>query len=168
MSSLTVTLILFSLLLLLLFLNVPLVVSIGLPTALIMLGSGMKVATLAQRTYASVDSFTLMAIPFFMLAGKLMEVGGMSKRIVRLADCLDGRRSGPCNRGSLCIFRRTVRLCRSDHSSYRFHIDSRDEEARISCGFCSWYPGGCRRFGCYYPAQYYHDYVRCLLIHVHR
>ena len=62
MSSLTVTLILFSLLLLLLFLNVPLVVSIGLPTALIMLGSGMKVATLAQRTYASVDSFTLMAI----------------------------------------------------------------------------------------------------------
>lgn len=75
MSSLTVTLILFSLLLLLLFLNVPLVVSIGLPTALIMLGSGMKVATLAQRTYASVDSFTLMAIPFFMLAGKLMEVG---------------------------------------------------------------------------------------------
>ena len=94
MSSLTVTLILFSLLLLLLFLNVPLVVSIGLPTALIMLGSGMKVATLAQRTYASVDSFTLMAIPFFMLAGKLMEVGGMSKRIVRLADCLVGWMAG--------------------------------------------------------------------------
>ena len=79
MSSLTVTLILFSLLLLLLFLNVPLVVSIGLPTALIMLGSGMKVATLAQRTYASVDSFTLMAIPFFMLAGKLMEVGEIGR-----------------------------------------------------------------------------------------
>ena len=94
MSSLTVTLILFSLLLLLLFLNVPLVVSIGLPTALIMLGSGMKVATLAQRTYTSVDSFTLMAIPFFMLAGKLMEVGGMSKRIVRLADCLVGWMAG--------------------------------------------------------------------------
>ena len=94
MSSLTVTIILFSLLLLLLFLNVPLVVSIGLPTALVMLGSGMKVATLAQRTYASVDSFTLMAIPFFMLAGKLMEVGGMSKRIVRLADCLVGWMAG--------------------------------------------------------------------------
>ena len=60
MSSLTITLILFSLLLLLLFFNVPLVVSIGLPTVLVMLMDGMKIATLAQRTYASVDSFTLM------------------------------------------------------------------------------------------------------------
>ena len=94
MSSLTITLILFSLLLLLLFFNVPLVVSIGLPTVLVMLMDGMKIATLAQRTYASVDSFTLMAIPFFMLAGKLMEIGGMSKRIVRLADCLVGWLSG--------------------------------------------------------------------------
>ena len=168
MSSLTVTLILFSLLLLLLFLNVPLVVSIGLPTALIMLGSGMKVATLAQRTYASVDSFTLMAIPFFMLAGKLMEVGGMSKRIVRLADCLVGWMAGGLAHVIVVASAFFGALSGSAAATTAAIGSTLIEEARISCGFCSWYPGGCRRFGCYYPAQYYHDYVRCLLIHVHR
>lgn len=90
MSVLTVTLILFGLLLLLLFFNVPLVASIGIPTVLVMFLSDMNIATFAQRTFASVDSFTMMAIPFFMLAGKIMEVGGMSRRIVRFAEALVG------------------------------------------------------------------------------
>lgn len=90
MSTLTITLALFISLCLLLFLNVPLIIAIGLPTGLVMLGDGMHLATLAQRTHSAVDAFTLMAIPFFMLAGKLMEIGGMSQRIVRLADCLVG------------------------------------------------------------------------------
>lgn len=90
MSTFTVTLILFGLLLLLLFFNVPLVAAIGIPTAIVMGLYGMNIATFAQRTYASVDSFTMMAIPFFMLAGKLMEVGGMSTRIVRFAEALVG------------------------------------------------------------------------------
>ena len=59
-----------------------------------MLLSGMNVAAFAQRMFVAVDSFTMMAIPFFMLAGKLMEVGGMSRRIVRFADCLVGWMTG--------------------------------------------------------------------------
>ncbi len=90
MSVATVTLILFGLLILLLVLNVPLVAAIGVPTVVVMTLYGMNVATFAQRSYASVDSFTMMAIPFFMLAGKLMEVGGMSTRIVRFAESLIG------------------------------------------------------------------------------
>jgi C4-dicarboxylate transporter DctM subunit len=54
----------------------------------------MNTATFAQRAYASVDSFTMMAIPFFMLAGKLMEIGGMSTRIVRFAESMIGWISG--------------------------------------------------------------------------
>jgi C4-dicarboxylate transporter DctM subunit len=82
--------ILFGLMLALLFVNVPLVVAIGLPTVIVMLIDGMNPLVYAQRVFMAVDSFPLMGIPFFMLAGKIMEIGGMSKRIVRLADCLVG------------------------------------------------------------------------------
>lgn len=94
MTPLVTTLLLFGMLILLLFLGAPLLVAIGLPTAVVMLLSGMNVAAFAQRMFVSVDSFTMMAIPFFMLAGKLMEVGGMSRRIVRFADCLVGWMTG--------------------------------------------------------------------------
>lgn len=90
MTPLLTTIVLFGLLIALLFFGAPLIVCIGLPTAAVMLLSGMPVATFAQRMFVAVDSFTMMAIPFFMLAGKLMEVGGMSRRIVRFANALVG------------------------------------------------------------------------------
>jgi C4-dicarboxylate transporter DctM subunit len=94
MTIATVTLILFGLLIALLILNVPLVAAIGVPTVVVMILYDMNTATFAQRAYASVDSFTMMAIPFFMLAGKLMEIGGMSTRIVRFAESMIGWISG--------------------------------------------------------------------------
>lgn len=94
MTPLVTTLVLFGLLVLLLYMGAPLVVCIGLPTAIVMLASGMPVATFSQRMFVAVDSFTMMAIPFFMLAGKLMEVGGMSRRIVRFANSLVGWMKG--------------------------------------------------------------------------
>jgi len=94
MTPLVTTLVLFGLLLVLLFFGAPLLVAIGLPTAVVMLMSGMKIAVFAQRMFVAVDSFTMMAIPFFMLAGKLMEMGGMSRRIVRFADGLVGWMTG--------------------------------------------------------------------------
>jgi C4-dicarboxylate transporter DctM subunit len=94
MSIATTFSVLFGLLIVLLVFNIPLVASIGLPTAIAMIASDMNFATLAQRVHASVDSFTMLAIPLFMLAGKLMEVGGMSRRIVDFADELVGWISG--------------------------------------------------------------------------
>jgi TRAP-type transport system large permease protein len=41
---------------------------------------------LSQNLISGADSFPLLAIPFFMLAGELMNAGGMSRRIVALAD----------------------------------------------------------------------------------
>jgi tripartite ATP-independent transporter DctM subunit len=43
-----------------------------------------------QRLYAGTDSFPLMAVPLFMFAGVLMEAGGISRRVVNLADALVG------------------------------------------------------------------------------
>lgn len=83
-------LILFGLLLLLLFFNVPLAVAIGLPSLIVFIKEGYGLTVFAQRVYMAADSFPLLAIPFFMLAGKIMEEGGMSRRVVRLADCIVG------------------------------------------------------------------------------
>ncbi|MDX9871421.1 MAG: TRAP transporter large permease [Clostridia bacterium] len=45
---------------------------------------------LAQRLFTSIDSYSLMAIPFFMIAGSLLSKGGVSKRLVDLADAVVG------------------------------------------------------------------------------
>jgi TRAP-type transport system large permease protein len=47
---------------------------------------------LLQRLFAGIDSFPLMALPFFILAGELMTAGGVTTRIVRFAQCFVGHR----------------------------------------------------------------------------
>ncbi|TIP79445.1 MAG: TRAP transporter large permease subunit, partial [Mesorhizobium sp.] len=49
---------------------------------------------LAQSLVNGVDNFALIAIPFFLVAGETMSVGGLSRRIVRLAMSLVGHRKG--------------------------------------------------------------------------
>jgi tripartite ATP-independent transporter DctM subunit len=48
----------------------------------------------AQKILDGADSFVLLAIPFFLLAGELMNAGGLSKRIVNFALALIGHRHG--------------------------------------------------------------------------
>jgi tripartite ATP-independent transporter DctM subunit len=74
--------------LLLLFLRVPIAFCIGLSTFAAMLCSlppGPSAVTIAQRTGISVTSFTLLAIPFFILAGKLIATGGVARRLIDFA-----------------------------------------------------------------------------------
>lgn len=49
---------------------------------------------IAQQMLAGIDKFTLMAVPFFVVAGSLMEFGGISKRIVNFAKALVGSLPG--------------------------------------------------------------------------
>ena len=55
---------------------------------------GINPAILAQRLYSGMDSFTLLAIPFFLLAGSLMTATGMTSRLVAFANVLVGRVPG--------------------------------------------------------------------------
>ena len=84
--------IMFTILIILIFLNIPVAVSIGLASiAGITFGNlPLNPAVVAQRMFTSADSFPFMAIPFFMLAGGLMEYGGISRRLVRLASAMVG------------------------------------------------------------------------------
>ncbi len=83
-----VTIILFGGLVLFLLLGFPIAIAIFLATLAGFLYCDVSLAQMVQRMFASVNSFTILAIPFFMLAGSLMETGGMSKRLVRFAHSL--------------------------------------------------------------------------------
>ncbi|RYD04767.1 hypothetical protein N752_12645 [Desulforamulus aquiferis] len=75
-------------------LNVPIGIALGLACILAFLLSGTPLTMLAQGMITSVDSFPLMAVPFFILAGDLMGKGGISKRLLAVADVLVGRFPG--------------------------------------------------------------------------
>ena len=77
----------------LLAIGVPISFSIGLSTVFTMLLSievGPTLTTMAQRIATGLDSFALLAIPFFILSGFLMGRGGMARRLIDLAGALVG------------------------------------------------------------------------------
>jgi tripartite ATP-independent transporter DctM subunit len=82
-------------LLLLIFLSVPVIVAIGT----VALGGILMLPELApvefpRKMFAAVDSFSLLALPYFILAGELMVRGGMSRRLVEFAETLVGHLRG--------------------------------------------------------------------------
>ena len=85
----------FGLFVLFLFLGVPIAFSMGLGSAIALFISGaVDQVLVGHKLFTGVDSFSLMAIPFFMLSGELMEQGGLSKRLVNLSSALIGHITG--------------------------------------------------------------------------
>ena len=79
------------LLLTLFLLNVPIAIAIGLASvSVMMIGSDFSLMVVIQRMFSGADSFHLMAVPLFMYAGLLMEKGGISERLINLANALVG------------------------------------------------------------------------------
>jgi tripartite ATP-independent transporter DctM subunit len=80
----------------LLILNVPVAFAIGISTVLSILAAGDIPAfvTVAQRMATGIDSFALLAIPFFILSGLLMGQGGIARRLINFANALVGRFPG--------------------------------------------------------------------------
>jgi tripartite ATP-independent transporter DctM subunit len=72
----------------LLALGVPIVFAIGISSVIAMLMLDIDVVMLAQRLIAGTQSFALLAIPGFILAGDLMTAGGLSARLIKVADRL--------------------------------------------------------------------------------
>jgi tripartite ATP-independent transporter DctM subunit len=77
----------------LLSLNVPIAISIGVSSILTMLftiAPGPAVTTVAQQMATGINSFTLLAIPFFILSGMLMGRGGIARRLIDMAKVIVG------------------------------------------------------------------------------
>lgn len=82
---------------LLMALGVSVAVSIGLPGAISMvlvMGWDNGVFTAAQKVYNGIDNFVLIAIPMFVLAGAIMNSGGIANRLIEFARALTGRMPG--------------------------------------------------------------------------
>lgn len=84
-------LILFGIMFFLMLIGAPIAVSLGVATITTMVcTTNIGLTTMATACFSGLDSFPLMAIPFFILAGNLMKSGGISRRILDFADALVG------------------------------------------------------------------------------
>lgn len=82
--------ILFGAFALLLVLRVPIALAIAAAAIATAYYLGIPLPTVGQRMVAGLNNFTLLAIPFFILAGEIMGAGGMSQRLIALANLLVG------------------------------------------------------------------------------
>ncbi|MDR1885348.1 MAG: TRAP transporter large permease [Synergistaceae bacterium] len=78
----------------LLLLKVPVAASMGLATFAGILSMGFKISVFATVFYAAIAKYTLLAIPFFILAGVIMDYAGISSRLIDFANACVGHRRG--------------------------------------------------------------------------
>ena len=77
-----------------LLIGVPVAVSIGLAAVLSMLVANFPASYLVQTAYSAVDEFTIIAVPMFILAGVLMEKGGLTERLINFSRGIVGSAPG--------------------------------------------------------------------------
>ena len=90
-------LIIFTVLLVMLLAGAPIAVSLGVSSILAILpilNTQATVVTGAQRIFSGISVFSLLAIPFFILAGNIMNRGGIAIRLINLAKLVTGRIPG--------------------------------------------------------------------------
>ena len=95
--ALTGLFIILAVMLTLLFLGVPISYGIGIASLSAILTSidlDVAVLTAAQRTFVGMSKFSLTAIPFFILAGNIMNQGGIAKRLVNFVMAILGKLPG--------------------------------------------------------------------------
>ncbi|TAL71719.1 MAG: TRAP transporter large permease subunit, partial [Burkholderiaceae bacterium] len=94
-----IIILLFLLMFLLMALGLPIALAIGLPAIGLIVSPGVFPhavplsalgQTVVQQLFSGVDSFDLLAVPLFMIAGSIMEVGGISRRLIDFCDSLVG------------------------------------------------------------------------------
>ena len=89
-----VSLILLGTFIITLFMGIPVAFSVGIAALVSILFTNVPIFVIFQRMFGGVDSFTLLAIPFFIFMGNVMERGGIARRIVDLANILIGQIQG--------------------------------------------------------------------------
>lgn len=90
----TVAGILFLILFLLLLIGFPVAMALGIISSTWVILAGRDLQMIASRMYAGIDKFVLMAIPFFVLAGEIMNHSGITERIIHFVNIFIGRFRG--------------------------------------------------------------------------
>ena len=140
--------------------TVPIAVSLGLSCvatfSVFNAGSNMT-QMLAQSTVTSIDSFSLMAIPFFMLVGSLMERGGIAKKLVDVAEMLTGTMPGGLGMAAIVASMFFAAISGSGPATAAA-IGGIMIGAMTAQGYSKGYSGALIAAG--YTALHTHDYVR--------
>lgn len=91
----TILLIIVATFILCLLINIPIAISLAIAAFTVVLLEGtIPISFFIQATFASNDSFALLAVPFFILAGELMSTGGISQRLIDFFKSLVGSWTG--------------------------------------------------------------------------
>ncbi len=77
-----------------LLIGVPICFAIGVSVFVGLYYGGIPFAFVSQSTFTALDNFTTMSVPFFILAGAVMETGGLSRRLINFAQALVGNVTG--------------------------------------------------------------------------
>ena len=90
----------------LLLLSVPIGVALGLTVVIAVVVADIPVQFLMQKMFFSLDTFPLLAVPFFIMAGEIMQKGSMAQSLLRLSRCLIGHITGGLAQVSVltCMF----------------------------------------------------------------
>lgn len=88
------TLMLFGSFIILLLGNVPIAICLGLASVFALLVSGTPLDIISTNVYSATSKFVLLAVPFFILAGNIMEKTGISKKLINFAQSLVGHIKG--------------------------------------------------------------------------
>lgn len=81
---------LFISLIILFIIGAPIAVALGFSSIFVMVGNDIPIIAFAEKAFGGVNSFPLLALPFFILAGNVMTAGGVSTRLVDFANVLIG------------------------------------------------------------------------------
>ena len=85
----------FALLFLFMMMGAPMAIALGASTVITLVcTTSLGITTIATACFSGLDSFPLLAVPFFILAGNLMKFGGLSNKILQFADALVGHIKG--------------------------------------------------------------------------
>lgn len=87
-------LILFVIFGILLLLGMPIAFAIGFSSLVVAIIMGLPLSLLITKIFAGIDSFTILAVPFFIIAGEVMNQAGITDRIIRLSSNLVGHLRG--------------------------------------------------------------------------
>jgi len=75
---------------LIMLIGAPIMTALGLSAAMALQSGDRSLLMVVQMAFQALDSFSLMAVPFFILAGHLMQSGGVARRLVQLANAFVG------------------------------------------------------------------------------
>lgn len=94
MSSTALILLLFGMMLVMIFIGVPVAFSVGISALTALMIEGIPLSQLITKMFGGVDSFTVLAIPFYILVGSVMNNGDLTAKLVKFADSLVGHVRG--------------------------------------------------------------------------